>query len=188
MPRLLQNLSVTRWTSPAMPALGQLFSYSPGHGSHHCPWGTGWLHHSCGHHQHNPSCRHTCSARKRHFSFIDLPEHPHLLSKKGLRQQNLSLIYFTKSSSWSLKTWKCGVVSLAEHHPLSQHTSCLVTQAHWSLALLGCGSHLKMMVLLYFQVFREWHRLHEWQKEERSWFQSFLLSRYLGEHLHISPH
>lgn len=30
----------------------------------------------------------------------------------------------------SIFTWKCGVVSLVEHHPLSQHTSCLVTQAH----------------------------------------------------------
>lgn len=131
-------LSGSRGTSTAMPALVQHFSYSPSHGSHRCPWGMGWLHHSCGHRQHNPSCRHTCSARKRHFSCLDLPECPHLLPKKGLRQQNLVFIYFPKFSSLSLKTWKCGNISLAGHHSLSQNTHCLLTQAHWSLSLFAC--------------------------------------------------
>lgn len=95
----------------------------------------------------------TLALQERYFSFIDLPEHPHLLSKKCLRQQNISLIYFSKFSSWSLKTWKCRVVSLAGHHPLAQHSSCLVIQAHWSSALLGCGGHLKMMVFSFISRF-----------------------------------
>lgn len=146
-------LSGSRGTSTAMPALGQHFSYSPNHGSHRCPWGMGWLHRSCGHRQHNPSCRHTCSARKRHFNFIDLSERPHLLPKKGLRQQNLFLIYFPVFFlvPQDLEMWRyflSRASSSITAHTLPDYLSTLIPCTAW----LWEG-HLKMMVSIFISSF-----------------------------------
>lgn len=149
-----------------MPAWGKLFHYSPGHGSHHCPWGKGWWHHSCGHHQHNPSCRHTCSARKRYFSFIDLTEHPHLLSKKMSKAAKLILNLFSQLFflvSQDLEMWRFFFLRRASSsitaHKLPGNSRTLIPCIAWLWGSLDG-------FLLYFQVFREWHRLCEWQKEE----------------------
>jgi len=72
----------------------------------------------------------TLALQEGDISVLQTYQCPQLLPKKSLRQQNLFVIYFPKFSSWSFKTWKCRDISLAGHHPLTQHRGWLITQVH----------------------------------------------------------